>query len=323
VKPANILVGPDRVVLTDFGIACAADNPTLTAASGLIGSPSYIAPERATGSQSGAPSDLWGLGASLYAAVEGRPPFDRDGPMASLNAVVTDEPDPAEHAGPLWPVISGLLRKDPRERLDAAETERMLRRVVDAPRLAAARVSPLPSWAFSSRSRGSRGSLAALAGSAALAVLVASGTAVGFVLTNSAGQQATPAAAISRPPAASAPLSASSTRPPIAVARQPTASTRLRAPSGSHLTTRTAPTRTWRPDASQPGPATARSRRPENTRHGASWVSLISHVKSHIRGLRGWHHRAHWRGRGCRDEFAGFPRPDHDLPAGPGAFHVS
>jgi eukaryotic-like serine/threonine-protein kinase len=130
VKPANILIGSEnRVVLTDFGIARAADTTTLTTTGILIGSPAYIAPERARGGKSGAPGDLWGLGASLYAAVEGHPPFDRDNALATLTAVVADEPEPATHAGPLWPVIKGLLRKNPEERLGAAEAEHMLRRV--------------------------------------------------------------------------------------------------------------------------------------------------------------------------------------------------
>jgi serine/threonine protein kinase len=130
VKPANILICPDgRAVLTDFGIARAADSPTVTSSGVLIGSPSYMAPERARGGQAGAAGDLWGLGASLYTAVEGHPPFDREGALQSLTAVVTDEPDPAVHAGALRPVISGLLRKDPDKRLGGAETERMLRRV--------------------------------------------------------------------------------------------------------------------------------------------------------------------------------------------------
>src|ERR1700722_3381858 len=121
VKPANILVGTDgRVVLTDFGIARAVDSPTLTAAGSLVGSPAYIAPERARGGLSSPAGDLWGLGASLYTAVEGHPPFERDAPLATLTAVVLDEPEQAVHAGPLWPVISGLLRKDPNERFDAA-----------------------------------------------------------------------------------------------------------------------------------------------------------------------------------------------------------
>lgn len=104
VKPANVLVGPDdRVVLTDFGIARAADSPSLTTSGILVGSPSYISPERAQGTQAEAPGDLWGLGASLYAAVEGRPPFERDGVLPTLTAVVADDPAPAARAGPLWP----------------------------------------------------------------------------------------------------------------------------------------------------------------------------------------------------------------------------
>jgi serine/threonine protein kinase len=130
VKPANILLGPDaRVVLTDFGIAKAVDSPTLTTSGILIGSPSYLAPERAQGQDSGAAADLWALGASLYASVEGRPPFDRVGALASLTAVVADEPDPPRQAGPLWPVISALLRKDPATRLTAAEAEPLLHRI--------------------------------------------------------------------------------------------------------------------------------------------------------------------------------------------------
>ena len=132
-KPANILLGPEgRVVLTDFGIAKAADSPALTTSGVLIGSPSYTAPERALGGRAGAAADLWALGASLYAAVEGRPPFDRAGALASLTAVVEAETDPPAHAGPLLEVINGLLRKDPDARLDLAGAERSLRRVAQA-----------------------------------------------------------------------------------------------------------------------------------------------------------------------------------------------
>ena len=132
VKPANILVGPDdRAVLTDFGIARAADSATLTKAGDLVGSPAYTAPERARGERAGVSGDLWGLGASLYAAVEGRPPFHRDHALATLTAVVADEPDPAPHAGALWPAINALLSKDPDARPDAAAAERMLREVAE------------------------------------------------------------------------------------------------------------------------------------------------------------------------------------------------
>jgi eukaryotic-like serine/threonine-protein kinase len=132
VKPANVLIAPEgRVVLTDFGIARATDSPVLTGTGVLVGSPSYISPERALGSRAAAPADLWGLGACLYAAVEGRPPFDREGALASLTAVVIDEPDPPVRAGPLWPVISGLLRKDPGQRLSLDEVEGMLQQLAE------------------------------------------------------------------------------------------------------------------------------------------------------------------------------------------------
>ncbi len=135
VKPANVLLAPDRVVLTDFGIAWVGGPSVLTTADMLMGSPSYIAPERARGEESGPPEDLWALGALLYAAVEGHAPFERDGnPVASLAAAVTVEPAPAVHAGPLlWAVISGLLRKEPAVRLGAEEAGWMLRRAAAAP----------------------------------------------------------------------------------------------------------------------------------------------------------------------------------------------
>ena len=132
VKPGNVLLGPgDRVVLTDFGMAIADASPTLTTSGVLIGSPSYMAPERARGERATPATDLWALGATLYAAVEGRPPFGRDGAMAILTAIVADDPDPPSLTGSLWPVISGLLRKDPDERLDAAETGHLLRRAAE------------------------------------------------------------------------------------------------------------------------------------------------------------------------------------------------
>jgi serine/threonine protein kinase len=159
VKPANILISDEgRVVLTDFGIARAADSPSLTTSGMIAGSPPYISPERAHGGQAGPPGDLWGLGASLYAAVEGRPPFERDGVLASLTAVVNDDPDPGSHAGPLWPVITGLLRKDPVERLDAAQTERMLWHVAANGRTASA-VPIAPHHPEPSGARGAEGTL--------------------------------------------------------------------------------------------------------------------------------------------------------------------
>jgi len=230
VKPANILISPDdRAVLTDFGIAWAADSQAATTVGVLIGSPSYIAPERARGGHSGAQGDLWGLGASLYTAVEGHPPFERANALASITAVVADELAPATHAGPLWPVLSGLLRKDPDQRLDAAETERLLRGVSAAP---AAVVSP--------RSRRAHGPLAAALGSAGLLVLAAGGTAVGLSVTSSSQNQP-PASTVVAPP------SAASTHPAVAGTHSATASVRPTTPASPHTTARTSPTRASHP----------------------------------------------------------------------------
>ena len=130
VKPGNVLIDAGgRAVLADFGIARTQDSPTLTTSGVLVGSPSYIAPERARGERGGRESDLWSLGATLYAAVEGWPPYDRNGALATLTAVVAEDPDPPRRCGALWPVISGLLARDPARRLGPAEAREMLRQV--------------------------------------------------------------------------------------------------------------------------------------------------------------------------------------------------
>lgn len=130
VKPANVLIANDgRVVLTDFGIAMVEGSSALTMTGELIGSPEFLAPERALGRTPGTESDLWSLGVLLYAAVEGNSPFRQDTPLSTLRAVVDEElPYPAR-AGALAPVIEGLLRKEPAERMSAGEAERMLRLV--------------------------------------------------------------------------------------------------------------------------------------------------------------------------------------------------
>jgi serine/threonine protein kinase len=128
VKPGNVLVGRDCAAhLTDFGIAVATGDPSITTAGAIIGSPPFMAPERARGEEAGPAADLWSLGATLYTAVEGRLAFERTEPMATLFAVVSDDPAPVEHAGPLEPVLRGLLTKDPAARMDVAAARRELR----------------------------------------------------------------------------------------------------------------------------------------------------------------------------------------------------
>jgi hypothetical protein len=130
VKPGNVLLAEDgRIVLTDFGLATFDGDGDITEAGLIMGSAQYIAPERARDGVSTPEADLWSLGATLYAAVEGRSPYARESSMATLTALATEPPAPARRAGPLTPVLNGLLRKDPRQRMRAPEVERLLRQV--------------------------------------------------------------------------------------------------------------------------------------------------------------------------------------------------
>ena len=127
VKPGNVLLAHDgRVVLTDFGLAIAAGDASVTSTGVVLGSPQYLAPERALDGAIGPAADLWALGATLYTAVEGRPPYVRSSPMATLAALATELPPPPERAGALRHALTALLRRDPADRADADTAQRLL-----------------------------------------------------------------------------------------------------------------------------------------------------------------------------------------------------
>lgn len=139
VKPANILLAPDRsgapygrVLLADYGISVRPDagETRYTLASALVGTAGYLAPERVTGGAPTPATDLFSLGCTLYHAVEGRGPFDRESHLAQVTAVVMEDPRPASRAGALGPVVRALLEKDPARRMSAAEAEAALSRIV-------------------------------------------------------------------------------------------------------------------------------------------------------------------------------------------------
>ncbi|WP_328369677.1 serine/threonine protein kinase [Streptomyces sp. NBC_00445] len=134
VKPSNILLAPDhsgvadrRVLLTDYGISLRLRETRITQSGMVVGTPGYVAPERLSGGEATAASDLFSLGVTLYAAVEGTAPFERDTLDATLLAALNLEPSvPQRASDPLSRVIMGLLAKDPADRMPVAEAAELL-----------------------------------------------------------------------------------------------------------------------------------------------------------------------------------------------------
>lgn len=135
VKPGNVLIADDgRVKLTDFGIARNVADAPMTSAGLVLGSPAYIAPEVAMGQTVTPAADLWGLGATLFAAVEGRPPYDVNGdPVATITEVVDGEVPRPRGSGPVVDVITALMRKDPEARMPLEEVRQRLRPLIEDP----------------------------------------------------------------------------------------------------------------------------------------------------------------------------------------------
>lgn len=123
VKPANILLGDDGTTkITDFGISRANGDVTVTKTGVLTGTPAYLSPEAARGQPTGPPSDVFALGATLFAGVEGEPPFGRDdNTMALLHLIATGRINQPRKAGKLAPLLLRMLADDPATRPTMAE----------------------------------------------------------------------------------------------------------------------------------------------------------------------------------------------------------
>jgi serine/threonine protein kinase len=127
VKPGNVMIPPgQRVKLGDFGIASVKGDPKITSTGLILGSPSYMAPEQATSATSGPAADLWALGATLYFALEGRPPFDKGQALPTLAAVVGEEPPAMKNGGELAGVVTRLMAKEPADRPSAVQVRALL-----------------------------------------------------------------------------------------------------------------------------------------------------------------------------------------------------
>src|SRR6201996_5085212 len=139
VKPSNVLIATSRTgdgweegaVLTDFGIAQFEGDPRLTQTGMVMGSPGFTAPERIRGGDATPGSDLWSLGATIYAAVEGRGPYEqRGGAITTMSAIINEDAPVAPHAGRLAPLLAALLHRDPSARPTASAAARLFASVL-------------------------------------------------------------------------------------------------------------------------------------------------------------------------------------------------
>ncbi|GAA2338863.1 serine/threonine-protein kinase [Saccharopolyspora halophila] len=135
VKPGNVLIGDDgRLKVSDFGISRNVAEHTITSTGILLGTPAFIAPEVAEGEAVTAAADLWGLGTTLFAATEGRPPYDVDNdPLATINEVVHGPVPEIRRQGPIGEVLTGLMVKDPAERMPLNEARRRVQHLLPEP----------------------------------------------------------------------------------------------------------------------------------------------------------------------------------------------
>lgn len=194
VKPDNVLLTDDGgAKITDFGISRAVGDGSVTAPGIVVGTPAYLSPEIAAGATAGYASDVFSLGATLYAAVEGAPPFGHhENTIVLLQQVAAGQVAPPSHAGPLMPVLMWLLRRDPAERPTMARAADALGAVADGQQV----VPPNPTLHLHLRRPRQR---AVLAGVAAVG-LVTAGLVTGIVI--SASGQPTATDATVRPPTA-------------------------------------------------------------------------------------------------------------------------
>ncbi len=133
VKPGNVLIREDGVAkISDFGIARTHGDPALTQSGFLTGTPSYFSPELARGGDPGPGTDVWALGATLYAAVEGHSPYEqRTNPVAVLHDITQGQPPHPQRADFLEPALQRMMDRDPESRWSMDDAAHVLRRLAD------------------------------------------------------------------------------------------------------------------------------------------------------------------------------------------------
>jgi serine/threonine protein kinase len=195
VKPSNVMVDANgRVKLTDFGIAQSTEDPKLTTSGTLIGSPTYMSPERLKGQEAVPASDLWALGATLFFAVEGYGPYDRQSTAASIQAIMNEVAFLTRARGPLASLIMGLLNSEPAGRPTAPQVRSLLAQAT----LAIPNTGPTtPTWTptpTQAAPPAKRGPLAIVVAAVVGVILLAAGWFGHQLLTSSGTHSDTPAA---------------------------------------------------------------------------------------------------------------------------------
>lgn len=146
IKPGNILLGDDGTVkITDFGISRAQGDVAVTKTGMLAGTPAYLSPDVACGQEPTGASDVFSLGATLYAAIEGRPPFGQsENTLALLHAVAAGKVDPPQTAGGMYEPLMAMLQARVEDRPDMAQVREMLQAVADGQAVTSIPSMPTP-----------------------------------------------------------------------------------------------------------------------------------------------------------------------------------
>ncbi|MDT7797712.1 MAG: hypothetical protein QOI78_1145 [Actinomycetota bacterium] len=192
VTPGNVLTTPDGVTkIADFGISRATGEGAVTGGGFIAGTPAYLAPEVAGGAEAGFPADVFSLGATLYRALEGTPPFGtEDNTIVLLRRIAQDQVIPPKHTGPLAEVLGRLLQRDPEQRPAMAEVQELFDAVTGGRPLPPPRVLPRAGTRLLQVPKPRRGLVLACA---AGALLLALGIVIGTVLVPGSTPVAAPA----------------------------------------------------------------------------------------------------------------------------------